>query len=140
MKNLIKISPIFLLALFCFACGPNRHFAVNEPASAPAPEKTLEDATQKVTSVRQQGFDFVYVFRRRDGGKLDAEDRKFLRLNSPGETNQWIVTDDGATAIAGSNYQFPPGNLEALRNRFNVEDQSKPKDAPKPEALSNANK
>jgi hypothetical protein len=135
MINLIKFSAIFLPALLVaaagFACGgPNRHFAVNDrqQSNAPAPEKTVEDAAQKVTTMEQQGFDFVYVFRRKDGAALDAEDRKFLRANSPPETNQWVVSDDGRTAIAGSNYAFPPAHLEALTARFAFEDRSKPKE------------
>jgi hypothetical protein len=128
MKNLIKIS-LLSAAFFLFGCGPNRHFAVNEQRAAPAPEKTPETAEQKLGTVQQQGFEFVYVFRRKDGAPLDAEDRKFLRENAPPQTNQWIVTDDGATAIAGSNYRFPPENLDALRKRFNVEDKSKSEEA-----------
>lgn len=138
MINLIKFRaafwPAVLLLAVAFgglACGgPNRHFAVNDQqqSNAPAPEKTVEDAAQKVLTMEQQGFDFVYVFRRRDGAALDAEDRKFLRANSPAETNQWVVSEDGKTAIAGSNYAFPPANLEALTARFAFEDRSKPKE------------
>lgn len=139
MKRLITVSPILLLIFFCSACGPNRHFTAEEPAQ-PAAEKTVENEAQKLDTVQKQGFEFVYVFRRKDGGRLDAEDRKFLRANSPAETNQWVVPDDGASAIAGSNYQFPPANLDALKQRFNVEDLSKPKDAPPKTDAANTNK
>lgn len=138
MNYLVKIGVVALLAVFCWACGPNRHFAVND-APAPAPEKPVESEAQKLDTVQQQGFNFVYVFRRKDGGRLDAEDRRFLRANAPAETNQWVVPEDGTSAIAGSNYQFPPASLETLRQRFDVEDRSKPKAAPNREAAPNTN-
>lgn len=139
MSRLGKIYLLLCVALFFIACGPNRHFPANEQKTTPTPEKTVESAVEKLDTIRQQGFDFVYVFKRKDGGKLDAEDKKFLRANSPPETNQWIVTDEDATAIAGSNYMFLPVHLEALRKRFNVEDLSKPKTENTPEANLNIN-
>ena len=74
--------------------------------------------------MQKGAFSFVYVFRRKDGAALDPDDRKYLRANSPIETNQWVLTDDGKAAIAGSNYQFPLESLDALKKRFNVEDLS----------------
>lgn len=131
---------LLVCAVFFTACGPNRHFPVNEQKNiASTPEKTVEGSAEKIETIYRQGFDFVYVFKRKDGGKLDAEDRKFLRANSPLETNQWVVTDEDATAIAGSNYIFSPANLEALRGRFSVEDLSKPKTKESETANTNMN-
>lgn len=107
----------------------------------PTPETEIkepqDDFTEKLEYVEKGAFLFVYVFRRKDGASLDAEDRKYLRANSPVETNQWVLTDDARAAIAGSNYQFPPVMLDALQKRFNVEDLSKPSDA-NPQTNSNA--
>lgn len=109
------------------------------PTATPAAPKTGdEEVADKLEYVQKGAFDFVYVFRRKDGAALDAEDRKYLRAVSPIETNQWVVTDDLKAAIAGSNYQFPAESLDALKKRFNVEDLSKPKET-KPEENSNAN-
>jgi hypothetical protein len=137
MKNLHRAFAVLSLSALAFACGENRHFAVNN-SPTPTPEKTAETFEQRLDVVQQQGFDFVYVFRRKDGGALNVEDKKFLREKSP-LVNQWVVTEDGKTAIAGTNYQFPPEELKALRERFNVEDHSKPKEEPKNEE-ANVNK
>jgi hypothetical protein len=74
--------------------------------------------------MRTANFEYIFVFRRKDGAAFDGEDRKFLRASSPAETNRFVSTDDGKAFIAGSKYKFPPQNLEILRSRFNVEDYS----------------
>lgn len=109
------------------------------PTATPEIKEPQDDFTEKLEYVQKGAFAFIYVFRRKDGAALDSEDRKYLRANSPIETNQWVLTDDTRAAIAGSNYQFPPEYLDALKKRFNVEDLSNPTAAP-PEANSNANR
>lgn len=143
MKNLGKIGFILLLTFSSFACQSLVTPVANlqTPTPAPTPEAVKsgdEDSADKLAYVQKGAFDFVYVFRRKDGAELDADDRKALRAYAPIETNYWVVTDDRKTAIAGSNYQFPAESLDALKKRFNVEDLSKPKEA-KPEANENAN-
>jgi hypothetical protein len=127
MENLKKIYLAAAFAVSVTACQTAVTPVGNLQQTTPAAEKK-DDSADKLETVKQQDFIFVYVFRRRDGAALDAEDRKFLRANSPPETNQWVVTDDGRAAIAGSNYQFSPANLESLKARFSLEDLSKPKD------------
>ena len=78
--------------------------------------------------MKTAGFEFIFVFRRKDGAQFDGEDRKYLRANAPAETNRFLATDDGKAFIAGSKYLFPPASLDALRLRFNVEDYSAPKE------------
>lgn len=102
------------------------------PVSESTPEAAVDDFTDRLKGVQTGGFDFVFVFRRKDGDILDSEDRRFLRENSPADTNQWVVTSDKKAAIAGSNYRFLPENLTALRKRFAVEDFSSVVEAPIP--------
>lgn len=104
------------------------------PTATPEIKEPKDDLAEKLEYVQKGSFVFVYVFRRKDDAALDSEDRKYLRANSPIETNQWVVTDDARAAIAGSNYRFPPESLDALKKRFNVEDLSTPT-----EGDSNAN-
>ena len=77
--------------------------------------------------MKTAGFDYIFVFRRKDGGVFDAEDKTYLKANSPAVTNRFILSDDDKAVIAGSGFEFPAENLEALRQRFNVEDYSSPK-------------
>ncbi|HEX8368144.1 MAG TPA: hypothetical protein VF604_06355 [Pyrinomonadaceae bacterium] len=96
------------------------------PTPTPEIKETKDDFSEKLEYVQKGAFAFIYVFRRKDGAALDSDDRKYLRANSPMETNQWVLTDDAKVAIAGSNYQFLPESLDALKKRFNLEDLSKP--------------
>ena len=111
--------------------------AANANSSAESNAATLDSDLQ---TMRNADFDFVYVFRRKDGGTLDGEDKKFLRANSPAATNRFILSDANRAAIAGSSYKFEQQNLDKLAERFTIENLSKPeaqnsnsesKDAPK---------
>ncbi len=93
--------------------------------------KTIENKVDVFQSdlqtMRTAGFDHIFVFRRKDGGVFDAEDKTYLKDNSPAVTNRFILSDDDEAVIAGSGFEFPAENLETLRQRFNVEDYSPPK-------------
>jgi len=71
-------------------------------------------------------FQFIYVFKRKDGGEFDKEDRDFLRANRTDDINRWSSTDDKKAYLAGSNYDFRPEHLQNLQKRFIVENYSKP--------------
>lgn len=71
-------------------------------------------------------FNFIYIFRRKDGGPLDAADKKAASDNLPPEINRRKVIEDGKAVIIGSNYRLPAENFKALEARFAIEDHSKP--------------
>ena len=74
--------------------------------------------------MRDGQYTYMYVLARPDDGALDTADIAYLKENTPRETNMWVKTEDGRRAIAGTNFEFTPENLAALRKRFNVEDYS----------------
>jgi hypothetical protein len=75
--------------------------------------------------MRTANFDYIFVLRRKDSAKLDADDKKFIRTNSPEVANRLILSDDDKALIAGSNYPFPPEKLKPLQERFSFQDFSK---------------
>jgi hypothetical protein len=94
----------------------------NEPAgaSSPAPPpKTGFEADLEY--VRKGQYSYIWVFSRKDGKPLDANDGNFLRTNAP-QVVDWIRTDEGKRFIAGTNFDLEKGNLELIKKRFNVED------------------
>jgi hypothetical protein len=121
------LLPIMLAALFFYGCtrkppapevaGTGNAQSASTPA--PSPRTPFE---QDVQYVRDGQFTYIMVFSRKDGGVFDKEDVNYLKANSPGQTNQWLKTDEGRRVIAGTNFEFTPENLDALRQRFNVED------------------
>lgn len=120
----IALSFVVFLSLPGFACRGNEETKVNVNKTASKPERKVDDFQEILKSYRTAGFKFIFAFRRFDGDVFSGEDKKFLKDNSPTETNRWNLTEDGKIAVAGSNYKFPPVNLEALKLRFTVEDYS----------------
>jgi hypothetical protein len=118
---------LMLAALLCYGCTrkpPTPEVTGTDSAQdaatpRPSPGTPFE---QDVQYVRDGQFTYILVFSRKDGGVFDKDDVDYLKANSPGQTNQWLKTDGGRHVIAGTNFEFTPENLEALRQRFNVED------------------
>ena len=127
IQNLLSFGFIILFSLFCVVCrsAENKNEPlVSAPPHAAAGEEKTDDFAERLASVQTANFTHIFVFRREDNEILSSEDKKFLKENSPPETNQWILTADKKTAIAGSNYKFTRENLENLKKRFAVEDYS----------------
>jgi hypothetical protein len=143
--SFLKLSFFFLIGiviLLNFGCQANSTILKDVPP--PTPMSTVE---QKKTSLEQDlrdmqtaNFDYIFVFRRKDGGVFEKDDKKFLRDNTPIETNRWTSTDEGKAYIAGSGFSFSPENLNALKSRFIVENYSKPETDDKANQAANTNK
>ena len=115
------------LALFCiifnFACTP-RAFEKPNAATPTPPPVTVEDKQasfqNELEKMRTADLRYVFVFRRKDGGAIDGEDKRFLKIMLP-VNNRVVLADEDKAVIVGSNYEFPPVNLDGLRIRFTVE-------------------
>lgn len=107
-----------------------------EPVAESTPEIPVDDFTERLQSVQTGNFNYVFVFRRMDGEVFTDEDRKILRENTE-NMNQRQLTSDKKALILGSNYAFPPENLDALKKRFKIEDYSPKKEEPVKEQNKN---
>ena len=96
--------------------APTERPAKSEPAGIEA----------DVAAMRTADFNFIYVFRRKDGGVLDSDDRSFMNANTPYEINRKKLADSGRALIVGSNFRFPAENFKVMKERFAFEDFSKP--------------
>lgn len=115
---------LIVLILPNFACV-NQSLLKNKNVAAVV-ENNLSDFERDLQSMKTANFDYIFAFRRNDNGVFDTDDKKYLRANTPPGTNRFISTDENRAFIAGSLYPFSPENLAALRNRFRIEDYSKP--------------
>ncbi len=120
---------LIILILPSFACVNQSLLKKNKNSAVVVEEKNVSDFERDLQTMKTADFDFIFAFRRKDGGIFDSEDKKYLRANTPPGTNRFVSTDEGRAFIAGSRYAFSPENLEALRSRFLVEDYSKPEAA-----------
>lgn len=123
---------VIILACFGLACGPNPNI-LKSGKETPAPvtgERPVSSFESDLETMRTANFEYIFVLRRKDGGKLDGEDKKFAKGNMPPEINRIAVSGDDKAIIAGSHFPFPPEALKLLQSRFNFEDFSDPKNAP----------
>jgi hypothetical protein len=131
------------LTLFCFACGPESNNSALRPGNeTPAPTIELKKKTfdDDVASVRYSEYTWIFVLRRRDGKAIDGDDSKFIRANTPPETNQRLVSDEGKAVIMGTNFRFYPGQWDAVNKRFEIQDLSAVKYEKNENDLPSANK
>ncbi len=123
-----RLLIFILLLLVSLGCQPNQTILNDrQPTPAPVentPEIIIDDLEERLKSVQTGNFEFIYVFRKKDGEIFSGDDKKYLKDNAPFDTNQWVLTSDKKGVIAGSNYTFIPENLEALKKRFRIEDYS----------------
>lgn len=140
---------LFIIGGLCgVACQPNAAILESSKNAAAAranqqAEPAVRSFERDLETMRTANFDYIYVMRRKDGAALDGDDKRFVKLNSPIETNRFVLSDEEKAVIAGSKYKFADQNLMALRDRFNIEDFSKPPpDAPPPSPVTaeNANR
>ena len=122
-----EIKAIVLGAvLLCAACGGSPVTTTSVPLSSPAPSATAQPSPligfeKDLQFIRNGQYAYVYVFSRKDGKPLDAQDSSFLRTNAP-QVVDWVVSEEGKKVIAGTNFNLEEGNMEKLKKRFNTED------------------
>ena len=138
------ISFLLVCVSFISACKPNPAILNSQKnsqtQSVNSIERPINSFERDLETMRTANFDFIFVLRRKDGGKMNDEDRRYIKTNSPAETNRFIVSDEEKAVIAGSKFKFAPENLKILSERFAVEDFSKPVvDAPPQNANVNSN-
>lgn len=128
-EKCFQTSAVFLLvivvATLSGGCNRAGSEAGNNPTASPSPRrKPLTAFERDLEYVRTGRFKHTYVISRPDNGLIDKDDINYLKENAPKETNQWVSTDENHRVIAGTNFEFTPEHLDALRKRFVVEDYS----------------
>lgn len=121
---------IIILAFAACSCAPNQRIVESnaeltesKPNNTRAPVRsTLE---KDIEAMRTADFVFIYVIKRKDGGPLDNEDKKFAGAVIPGEMNRRTVADDGKAILIGSNFRMPEDSRKLIEERFAFEDLSR---------------
>jgi hypothetical protein len=87
------------------------------------PSRPLTEFERDMVTVKNGGFAHIYVFARKDGQGLQADDKSFLKQHPPDDVNSmWLLTDAERRVILGTNTDFTAENLGALAKRFTIED------------------
>jgi hypothetical protein len=115
------------------ACSPNQRILNSANERPPEPSSVRTEGTAApvtletdIAAMKTADFNFIYIFRRKDGAELDADDRAFMNTNLPYEINRKKISDGGKALVIGSNFRLPPENFKAMKDRFTFEDHSKP--------------
>ena len=115
------------------SCGPNQRIIESSQENNGASPVADVNATptartfdHDLTAMRNADFYFIYVFRRRDGAVLDADDKAFIGNTTPSEMNRKTLSDSGKAVIVGSNFRMPADVLTLFKSRFAFEDHSTP--------------
>jgi hypothetical protein len=126
VRFLVVVIASFSFVVFS-GCGPNPSImnsrGSTQQTPAPAGERPVPTLEKEVEAMRTANFDYIFALRRKDGGKLDVEDKRFIKANAP-DSNRYVTLDEDKTVIAGSNFPVAPERLRALRERFNFTDYS----------------
>ncbi|QQS40622.1 MAG: hypothetical protein IPM63_14820 [Acidobacteriota bacterium] len=121
-RSIFLASAISASLIFSLACKPPE--AANN-AATPA-EREMTEFEREIRSLKTADFDYIYVFRRKDGGAMTAEDKRLIKDKAHFATNRFTLSGDERAVFAGSNFAFEEENLNELKERFNFEDFSKP--------------
>jgi hypothetical protein len=99
---------------------------IQSPTPALNVPPQLSEFDSDLEAMRTADFNFIYVFRRKDGGVLDADDKRFMNATMPQELNRRTLSDGDKALIVGSNFRFPPAQLKLMTERYMFADFSKP--------------
>lgn len=121
---------LILLIFAAISCTPNQNIlnSSNESATPQTPANVVPAISNFETdlqSMRNADFNYIHVFRRKDGKPMDADDKRFVSGITPVETNRRQLSDEGKAIMTGSNYKFLPDIMKLLTDRFTMEDYSK---------------
>lgn len=142
MSNLRKsisltliVAVAFLLAVSSCSSGDRSSKSANaSPTATP-----LSEFESSMKAMKTVNFDYIFVFKRKDGEAFDSDDKKFLK-DQTYIANRRDLLKDEKTILIGSNYEIEKKRLDALKERFEFEDHSKPPEERKNEKEeSNAN-
>lgn len=129
---MIRTSILFAaLALVVCSCAPNQRIVEsngqwsNAEANRAAATPVRSSIEQDIDAMRTADFIFIYVIRRKDGGPLDNEDKRFASAVIPSEMNRRTVADEGKAILIGSNFRMPDESIKLIEERFAVEDLSR---------------
>ena len=140
-RKKIDFIALLILALVSFACA-NQTILNSQPKAVPIPptaQQPKESFERALRGVQSGDFTYILVFRRKDGGAFDTEDKRFVKANTPAETNQFVWTDDDRAVIAVSNFPFPPEISNSCASVLNTEDYSKPEAKQLNKNINNSN-
>lgn len=124
-KTFSLILFVMLTGVFAFTGCLAEDESAETNANASPTKTPLSEFESEMRSMKTVDFDFIFSFKRKDAEAFSSEDKKFLKEQTY-IANRRSLLKDGKTIIIGSNYEIEKKRLDALKERFDYEDFSKP--------------
>ena len=121
----VAFGIVLFICLIALGCVPNESILKsNRETPTTLPAAPIPDSFEKdLAAMNEVDFTWVYVLRRKDGGKMDAADKAFIGTNTS-DANRRVLSDGDKAVIVGTNYIIGDANLKALKDRFDFRDLS----------------
>lgn len=133
LRRKISFVMIFAVIAVFVAGGCSADDNSKTSVSNASPTKTpLSELERGIKSLRTVDFDYIFLFKRKDGEAFSSEDKKFLKAQTYIANRRSLLKDE-KTILIGSNYEIEKKRLDALKKRFDFEDFSKPPEKRKKE-------
>lgn len=114
---------VFLLGVVLLEMGCSANSSIiNSGKTSPTPVAPVKSSfEQDLESVKVGDFKTIFVLRRKDGAKLDSDDKKFIRTTL-NEANRLALTEEDKGVIIGTNYPIAPEKMKLVQDRFAFQD------------------
>lgn len=114
------VLTVILLGVAAFSASCANQTILNDgkvPETTPAESPTPKGYDADLRAAKTAGYLFIYVVRRKDGGKIDEPDRHLLSLHT-GKAKRRAASEDGTAYTIAANEPLPEEDLNALHQRF----------------------
>lgn len=126
-SRILSLTLIAAAVVSAAACGANETI-LRSGKETPPPvnsEPSVTTLEKDIADMRTADFSIILVLRRRDRTVMDAADRSVIRQQTD-QANRRVSSDGGKAVVVGSNFPLLVEKYAALRDRFDIENFSKP--------------
>ena len=126
-SRILSLTLIASALVSAAACGANETI-LRSGKETPSPVNSVPSVTtleKDVADMRTADFSIILVLRRRDRAAMDADDRSLIRQQTD-QANRRVSSDGGKAVVVGSNFPLLVEKYAPLRDRFDIENFSKP--------------
>lgn len=126
-SRILSLTLIASALVYASACGANETI-LRSGKETPSPvnsEPSVTTLEKDIADMRTADFSIILVLRRRDRVVMDADDRSLIRQQTD-QANRRVSSDGEKAVVVGSNFPLLVEKYAALRDRFDIENFSKP--------------
>lgn len=116
------LPTLLLLAAAALAGACANQTILNDgktPEATPGVSPTPKGFDVDLRAARDEGYLYIYLMRRKDGGQIDYHD-KLLLSSHTGKAMRRAASEDGTAYTIAGNEPLPEADINALHARFTI--------------------